>query len=55
MIDLLFITSEKQIQAKLDLIGTMVSSKIDKLTEDEAILEYICKETLDIRKFNETL
>ncbi len=54
--DILFVKSEKQIEKKINVIKELISAgKISKIDEDNAIIEYVAKETLDVKKLQDLL
>ena len=40
---------------KIQAILQFVDKKLNKLERDEDIIEYVCKETLDLKKMHDTL
>lgn len=56
MQDLLFTRSLSQIERKLRMISQLVNAgKFTKIEEDTELIEYICKETIDVKKLQDLL
>lgn len=56
MQDLLFTRSLTQIERKLSIISQLINAgKMTKIEEDTELIEYICKETLDVKKIQDLL
>jgi hypothetical protein len=56
MQDLLFTRSLPQIERKLSMISLLSNAgKFTKIEEDTELIEYICKETIDVKKLQDLL
>ena len=56
MQDLLFTRSLSQIERKLRMISKLVNAgKFTKIEEYTELIEYICKETIDVKKLQDLL
>lgn len=56
MQDLLFTRSRAQIERKLSMISQLVNAgKFSKIADDTELIEYICKETIDVKKLQDLL
>ena len=56
MQDLLFTRSCAQIERKLSMISQLVNAgKFSKIADDTELIEYICKETIDVKKLQDLL
>lgn len=54
--DVLFVKADKQIEKRLNVIKEMINAgKINKVEGDNEIIEYIAKETLDVKRLQDML